>query len=202
MSGTEEKNLQPRRDMELQIAKKNLRRQVLRKRDALSPQEKEQGALLLAERILGHQWFYLSDVLLGFASYGSEISTDEILEEALRRGKALYLPKVEGEEMSFYRVLDLTQLREGYRGIREPAGNTDRYVYDAAGCSRTLMLMPGAAFDPMRSRMGYGKGFYDRYLADKPMLQLRTIGVGFACQMVESVPSGERDIRPCQVICV
>jgi len=50
--------------------------------------------------------------------------------------------------------------------------------------------------------MGYGKGFYDRFLEDKPELQLRTIGIGHKCQMVDEVPSDEYDVKPYQVICV
>ena len=59
-----------------------------------------------------------------------------------------------------------------------------------------------AVFDKMRNRIGYGKGFYDRFLADKENLQLRAIGVGFACQLVEELPSEAWDIKPYQVICV
>lgn len=182
--------------------KKALRKRILLARDAIGKQERNRAEVLLTERILGHQWFYLSDVVLGFACYGSEINIDEILLEALRKGKRLYLPKVEGAEMNFYRVDDLSKLSEGYKGIREPEGDTERYVYAPTEHRRELMLMPGVAFDPFRNRMGYGKGFYDRFLSDKPDLQLCTIGVGFACQMVDQVPHGEQDIRPYQVICV
>ena len=196
-------NMENSRDMKaLQDAKKALRRQVLQRREALTEQERKRAALMLTERILGHQWFYLSDVVLGFAGYGTEIDTDEILLECLRKGKQLYLPRVEGEEMQFYLVHSLEELTIGYKGIREPKGDTEKYVYDAAEAEKTLMLMPGVAFDLTRGRMGYGKGFYDRFLASKPELQLRTIGIGFACQMVEEVPCGEEDIRPYQVICV
>jgi len=62
------------------------------------------------------------------------------------------------------------------------------------------MLMPGVAFDGMRNRIGYGKGFYDRYLFDKPALQLRTIAIGFKCQKVEAIPANDNDIKPYQVI--
>ena len=184
------------------VDKKTLRRSVLQLREALSDEEQKRAAFLIAERILGHQWYYLSDVVLGFAGYGSEINTDEILEETLRSGKALYLPKVEGDEMNFYRVHNLSELQVGYKGIREPKGDSERYVYNADMSVRTFMLMPGVAFDMFRNRMGYGKGFYDRFLADKPELQLRTIGIGHKCQMVEEVPCDEHDVKPYQVICV
>lgn len=183
--------------------KNEIRKRILARRGELSPEERMRGALLLTERILGHQWFYLSDFLLAYAGYGSEIGTEEILREALRKGKGVYLPKAEEDgRMHFYRIQSLRDLRMGFRGIPEPSGETEEYLYSPSVAERTLMLMPGVAFDGYRNRIGYGKGFYDRYLADKPELQLRTIGVGFGCQLVEEIPGEEQDVRPYQVICV
>ena len=179
-----------------------LRKQVLRIREGLLPEERNRSAILLTERICGHQWFYRSDILLAFVSYGSEIDTTEIIEEAIRRGKKVYVPKIEGDEMHFYRVTDLTTLQIGYKGIQEPAHDAEPFYYCAEQADRVLMLMPGAVFDYSRNRLGYGKGFYDRYLADKEELQQRTIGIGFQCQLVEKLPTQEWDIRPCQIICV
>ena len=135
-----------------------------------------------------------------FASYGSEIDTSEIISEALRTGKRVYLPRVEGLEMQFYRIYSLEELTEGYRGIPEPDGTSERYLYSENEADHTLMIMPGVAFDPYRHRIGYGKGFYDRFLEGKEALSLRTIAVGFWCQMVEEIPQEEKDIRPYQVI--
>ncbi len=188
------------------VEKTDIRRQVLALRGALSSAERERAGVLLAERILGHQWFYRSSSLLGFASYGSEIDTSEILREALRLGKKVYLPKVTEEsgsrEMKFLRIESLSELRPGYRGIPEPESKAEVYEYREETAEHILMLMPGAVFDGFRNRIGYGAGFYDRYLADKPALQFRTIAVGFRCQMVEEIPFDEHDIRPYQVICV
>lgn len=186
--------------MEQNKTKKELRREVLEKRNAMTEVERFRAFVMMTERLLGHQWFYLSDTILGFAGYGSEISTDELLEEAIKMGKRVFLPKVIGEDMIFYRIHSLQDLNEGYKGIREPLGDTEVYVYDEAHASKVLMLMPGVAFDSMRNRIGYGKGFYDRYLSDKPKLQLRTIAIGFKCQQVEEVPVDDNDIRPYQVI--
>lgn len=235
----------------LSARKKEIRREMLRRREALTEAQRREAAVLLTERILGHQWFYRSDILLGFAAYGSEISTEEILREALRQGKRVYLPKVLTQEerqaalsetvrsqeeqtilpatardrgerqavsreitahredqlrkirrMEFYRINSLADLQSGYRGIPEPPWNGERYVFGAGEEDRVLMLMPGVAFDPYRNRLGYGGGFYDRYLADKEELRLRTIGAGFRCQMTELLPAEESDIKPYQVICV
>lgn len=203
-------------------SKKEIRRKILTLRDNLSCAERERAKVLLTERILGHQWFYRSDILLGFASYGSEIDTGEILQEALRLGKRVYLPKIVAEaapdggekdngrlKMVFLRVHSLAELKPGYRGIPEPACHeasgecTEVFEYQAENNGRTLMLMPGVAFDGYRNRIGYGKGFYDRFLADRPGLQNRTIAVGFSCQMWEKeIVCGEHDIKPYQVLCV
>ncbi len=184
--------------------KKKLRGQVLALRSALSEEERARASLLMTERLLGHQWFYRSEILLGFVSFGSEIDTHPLLEEALRLGKRVYVPKVLGEQMRFYRIDSTEDLREGYRGIPEPAGDTESFDYEKyrGQAERILLLMPGVAFDPCRNRLGYGKGFYDRYLEDKEELALRSIAVGFRCQMVERVPAEENDKRPYQVICV
>ena len=160
--------------------KREIRRRVLALRDGLDRTERERGRLLLTERILGHQWFYNSHIILGFASCGSEIDTRELLQEALRLGKRLFLPKVTGEEqaqMRFFRVRRLEELKEGYKGILEPSESCEEYIYSEAEAPNTLMLMPGAAFDSYRNRIGYGKGFYDRFLADKEALQLSLIHI-------------------------
>lgn len=186
--------------------KAQIRRRVLALRENLSAAERERARVLLTERILGHQWFYRSDILLGFAGYGSEIDTGEILTEALRLGKKVFLPRVvsggERQEMNFLRIASTEELSPGYKGIPEPPEKAEAYEYRPGDTDRLLMLMPGVAFDGMRNRIGYGKGFYDRYLADKPDLQGKTIAVGFRCQMAEKIPRGEHDVRPCQVICV
>lgn len=182
--------------------KKRIRKEVLIARNNLSLAEREGAAVLLAERICGHPWFYHAEMILAFVSYGSEIDTAKIINEALKLGKKVYVPKVQGEDMNFYRICNWSELEEGYKGILEPTGATECYAYQPREAEKVLMLMPGAVFDKNRNRIGYGKGFYDRFLSDKQKLQLRTIGVGFQCQLVEALEAEEWDIRPCQVICV
>lgn len=215
-----EKTLTGEDSAEIREIRRKLRREALRARDALSPDERRRGSLLMTERILGHQWFYGSDIFLCFISFGSEIDTNELLNEAIRLGKKVYVPKVIASsektdmnfyradmlfymaDMHFYRMTALSELSEGYKGIPEPTGMSEKYEYRAEDAARTLLLMPGVAFDGFRNRLGYGKGFYDSFLADKEALKLRTIAVGFQCQMVEKIPEREGDVRPCQVICL
>lgn len=189
-------------DITAGVSKSQLRREVLKQRNELDNSERNRASCVLSERIIGHQWYYLSDSLLGFVPYGSEIDVTDILKDALRKGKKLYLPKVLGEEMQFFRVSSLEELESGYKGIWEPRGEGEAFAYEEETVQRTLLLMPGVAFDGSRNRIGYGKGFYDKYLQDKELLQLRSIAVGFKCQMLKEIPSQELDIKPYQVICV
>lgn len=186
-------------------SKSDIRKRILKIRDGMQPEERERGTILLTERILGHQWFYHCEDFLCFVSYGSEIGTDYLLKEALRQGKRAFVPRVLKDYsepvMEFYQISSLEELLPGYHGIKEPSGKSEKYVYSQERADKTLMLMPGVAFDCYRNRIGYGKGFYDRYLSDKDGLQLHTLAVGFKCQLVEEIPFAETDIKPYQVIC-
>lgn len=183
-------------------SKKEIRKRVLALRDSLGSMERKRSEILMTERILGHQWYYRSKELLVFISYGSEIDTTPIWEEALYQGKKVYAPCVKGENMEFYRIMGRFDLQPGYKGIPEPIDIDKRnlFVFSEEKITSALMLMPGVAFDPLRNRIGYGKGFYDRYLADKE--GLHTIAVGYDCQMVPAIKAEEKDIRPMQVICL
>lgn len=182
-------------------SKSQIRKRILERRDSLTPAERMRSEILVTERILGHQWYYKAGEILLFASCGSEISTRGIMEDAFMSGKKVYLPKVEGETMHFYQIRIDEPLEEGYGGILEPPGDRKRqFCYDKSRRDAVLMLMPGAAFDPMRNRIGYGKGFYDKYLADKP--DLHTIAIGFDCQIVAQIESCATDRKPMQVICL
>lgn len=190
--------------------KKRIRKELLAKRDSLSKEEQLRAQVLITERILGHQWFYLSDVILAFVSYGSEICTTEIISEALRLGKKVYVPKITSDDfggqwelkMTFYEIHSLNELKMGYKGILEPDGSSKTYFYDEELTKKTLLIMPGVGFDPYKRRLGYGKGFYDRFLADKEGLWTRSIAIGHACQMVPELPEEVGDVRPYQVILV
>ena len=86
-----------------------------------------------------------------------------MLERALRDGKRVAVPKVYGEEMKFIYLDDLTQVAKGYAGIPEPIADGP-----VADDKTALVLMPGLAFDPQGHRIGYGGGFYDKFLSSEP----------------------------------
>lgn len=181
--------------------KRQLRKQVLAARDAMKPAERKRGDILVTERILGHQWYYSAEHILIFVSFGSEIDTGMLMEDAWHTGKKVYVPRVEDKQMSFHQIENLTQVKEGYRGIREPAAGAPVFSAGRERAADTLMLLPGVAFDRAGRRIGYGGGFYDRYLQDKPWM--RTIAIGYRCQrLAEEFAEDKWDVRPGQVICL
>ncbi len=183
----------------VKATKRDIRNNIIKLRDNMTLEERSKASLMVTERIIGHQWFYKADTILCFISFGSEIDTTEIIQEALLKRKKVFVPKVCGTQMKFYRITNLIELIKGYKGIMEPIGESEEFQYSPEK-DTTLMIMPGVAFDLYRNRIGYGKGFYDRYLMDKEVLQLHTIAIGFKCQMVEEIPQEEQDIRPYQII--
>ena len=197
---------------EYQVEKRSIRRRMLKIRDALTGEEQRRASCLITERLLGHQWFYLCESLLCYVSYGSELSTHELLYEALRLGKAVYVPKVMAERrMDFFRIRSLEELQPGYHGIPEPTKSGETYDKKTTAAERArqrdrgpaLMLMPGVAYDPYGNRLGYGGGYYDRYLAAHPEFITCSIAIGHSCQRTEEkLPVEATDCRPYQIILV
>lgn len=190
-------------DSAVRAEKKRIRREMLAVRDALTEQQQRRASCLITERLLGHQWFYRCKCLLCYVSYGSELDTRELLREALRLGKEVYVPRVlPGHRMDFFRIDSLEQLQPGFRGIPEPPESGGIYDGEPTVSETALMLMPGVAYDPYGSRLGYGGGYYDRYLAAHPRFQTYSIAIGHSCQLVERLPVEETDCKPYQVILV
>ncbi len=180
--------------------KKSLRKKMFQSRASLTDTEKTKAEVLLQEKLFGHVWFYQAKNVLIYVSYDNEMDTFSIINEAFRQSKNVYVPKVLGKEMQFYQIHSLNDLEEGFKGILEPKDGMHLFQAIPEREEDTLMIMPGVAFDCFRNRLGYGGGFYDRYLADKPFMH--TIAIGYACQMTEHLETEATDIRPGQVLCL
>ena len=173
--------------------KNSIRKDMLAMRGAISVKERMLYSRKIKEKLLSLDIVHRAKNILCYAGYGSEVSTDELIEELFCLGKNVFLPRVNGEEMDFYRIESLDDLEEGYKGILEPKKScTDVFgKEDYEDDNNSVMLMPGAVFAPDGSRIGYGKGYYDRYL-DKYDIMNR-IALCFSIQIREYVPSDAHD---------
>lgn len=121
-----------------------------------------------------------NDVLC-YVNYKSEVSTDILLDYLLEAGKSLFCPKVIDTDMNFYRITDRSDLQEGYQGIYEPIESLNNLYRN----NKPLVIVPGSVFDKRGNRIGYGKGFYDRFFFRFP--NSLKIGLAFEEQIIESI---------------
>lgn len=170
--------------------KREMRKTILAQRDALSKKNREAKSKAILELLTESDLYKEAEQLLSFVSFGSEVDTLGIIRDALQQGKKVYCPRVEGEELIFYRVLESTDLKPGYRGIMEPIEGLGRWSQEEKG----LLLLPGTVFDRNKNRIGYGKGFYDRFL-EKQGAGLTTMALAFSMQIVEQVPAEAHDCK-------
>ena len=183
------------RNATIREAMKELRKQILAKRNLLRRNEIEEKSRIITETVLNSEEYRAADAVFVFMSFGSEVNTRELLERIWRDGKIAAVPKIEetaeGKTMRFYRIEYLAQLVPGTMGILEPMTGCMTGCRPADDLENALILMPGVAFDREGNRLGYGAGFYDRYLAKHTGHPL--IAITFSCQITDAVPTEETD---------
>lgn len=173
--------------------KRELRRQIREQKRAMTPEEIESASQKLKEIFLETEQYRVAKTVYGYLPYNQEVRTVPILEQALADGKQVAVPKVYGDEMRFIYLNDLTRVAVSDFGIPEPV--EDGPVADDP---TALVLMPGLAFDKEGHRIGYGGGFYDKFLAEEP--EHPTIALCYTFQVVNELPTEEFDIPVDQVL--
>lgn len=210
--------------------KKRFRAKALARRDSLTAQWRRDYSDRIIKKLTSLPCYQDADAVLTYVSFRSEVDTISLMEQAFADGKAVFAPKVLGKEMDFFRIYSLADLTEGYRGILEPSGgqlidswiddrlgqrgkfrtgkplNTKAADESAFGASSILVCLPGTAFDRAGHRIGYGGGFYDRFLsgflekesgtdaAAHPQMKFTTVALSFSCQIFETIPCEAHDI--------
>lgn len=184
--------------------KKRLRATALEKRDSLTAQQRKRYSDSIIKNLTGLSCYQDADAVLTYISFRSEVDTIPLIEQALAGGKAVFAPKVTGKEMVFYRIFSLDDLSAGYRRILEPAGgqSIEAWMDDwTSQFPHILICLPGAAFDRKRHRIGYGGGFYDRYLSKFLLkMEVTTAALAYDCQIFDKIPWEAHDICPARII--
>ena len=173
-------------------AKKDIRKRVLETRSHLTDKEWEDRSHRIFEKVATHPFFLRAKEIYCYVDYRKEVGTRAIINHAWSVGKKVAVPKINETGMDFYYIQSFDELHEGYKGILEP-----NPLHPANG-EDVLVIMPGAAFDQKCHRIGYGKGYYDRYLCLHPTH--KTLALAFELQMMESIPKDDYDICPSIII--
>ena len=144
--------------------KNHLRQSSKTLRRGLSPEAKEEMDSAIARAFLRSTSYTRSDGILTYVSTEIEVDTLRIIETALRDGKRVACPRcIEGtRNMDFYYIQSLDELSPGCFGVLEPSPTASRLF---RGAQRPVCIVPGLSFDHWGYRLGYGKGYYDRFLA-------------------------------------
>ena len=184
-------------DDEMKQKKNALRREIRALRAAHSDEEIHAMSLKVLEQVKALPEYQEAETLFVYVDCKHETETSDLIRQAWADGKKTAVPKVIGEAMKFFYITSLeNDLEEGYFGIREPYEKNP--ADEAADREGSLMLMPGVAFDEARHRIGYGGGFYDRYLEAHP--GLRTAALAFEFQVKAEVPFEKFDILPGRIV--
>ena len=167
--------------------KKVLRREIREKKRAMTEEEIVDRSEKLGQLFVQSEAYRNAKTVYGYLPYNQEVRTVPMLEQALRDGKRVAVPKIYGDTMKFLYLDDLSKVEKNDMGIPEPIADTP-----VAEDKTALVLMPGLAFTEQGDRMGYGGGFYDRFLAEEP--DHPTLALCYDFQMVDSLPTEEFDI--------
>ena len=179
---------------------KNSLRKIVktRKGDRLTVNEDRKNAEIIVNRYLDSDYFKRADIIFAYSSMKDEIPTERIIQTALKSGKKVALPKVispvsDGAKMEFLLVDGNTLYINGVYGIMEP--ECGERVSPAGGNDRIEILIPGLCFDLEKNRIGYGGGYYDRYLSRFDREKFHITALAYEYQIFEVIPTDEYDSK-------
>ena len=158
--------------------KERLRRAFLKKRRELGETERTRLSEKIMEQLRTSLLFRDASLVLAYAPLPEEADIGGVRALCYETGKRIAYPKVQGGQIDFYELLPDEELKEGTFHVPEPVVTEGK---NPAEWGSALCLIPGAAFDGYGHRYGYGKGYYDRYLAAHP--DMTRVGVCFSAQL-------------------
>lgn len=177
------------------VEKATLRKKMVDKLADIQPKKKKAIEQQLMLNLLNTELWRNARTIGIYLSFGNEWETRGIIEEAWRQGKQVTIPKTipETKEMKFYQIDNYSQVKKGHFGIEEPNINETIYIEKN---KIDLLIVPGVVFSADGYRIGFGGGYYDRFLTD---FIHPTISLVWSKQLIKKVPTNKYDL-PVQYI--
>jgi 5-formyltetrahydrofolate cyclo-ligase len=177
---------------DVKARKSEIRRSTVARRDALSKKQRAEKSAAIMRRLFEFANFLESKIVLFYLSHKSEVDTKPMIHKALALQKIIALPLIDGEKREII-PLKIDNLdrdtQPGYRGIREPISQRCKQIPVQ---QVNLAIIPGIAFDERGGRIGYGTGFYDRFIPNLD-ITTRKVALAFECQIVPQIPMEPHD---------
>ena len=148
--------------------------------------KKEKADCKIYNSLINRRDYANADSIFIYLDFNDEVETRKIIMNALAEGKKVYIPRVEGKNMVSVPIKSLSNLKESKFKILEPIGEAEEIDEE------TVVIVPGVAFSEKGERIGYGGGYYDRFLENKNNVM---IALAYECQIYKSLPVEEHDIK-------
>ena len=174
------------------ISKKEIRKSIIERREKLPKEEKLLFDDKIYTKVKNLRVFKEAKVIFTFISFGSEVDTLRLIDEALRKGKTVAVPWINKEKklMEAKVIRDLDDMYPGLYGILEPSPEAETLKPQEID----LIITPGVAFDNLGGRIGYGGGYYDKFLAEVKA-SVPKIALSYELQRVKKLPLEPFDIK-------
>ena len=174
------------KNMERTEQKVQIRSEYKKIRNSLTAGQVKEWSDIIISHLISSELFQQAEEIYFYYPLCNEVNLLPAAARALKLGKRVGFPRTEGEVIRFYQVKDLSDFKEGCFHVMEPVS------VRALTAERPLILTPGLVFDDKKNRMGYGKGYYDRYFATFP--EAVKVGIAYELQIARSIPVDEYDI--------
>lgn len=178
---------------ELENEKKILREEYILIRSRI--ENKKEKSNTIVDKIIKTDQYKDSKIIAIYKSMKTEVDTSKLIKYSINNGKIIALPRVEENELKFYKINSTEEnLEKSKFGIEEPLGKKENLIDSNL---IDLVIVPGICFDLEKNRLGFGKGYYDRFLKQK---DFKSIGICFDEQITKKVPTNNNDMKVKEII--
>ena len=167
--------------------KKDLRKQLKKIRKEIDC--KKEKSQIIVNKIINLDVYKKAKVIALYKAMEDEVNIDDLINKSLNDRKIVLLPKIYNKEMFFLQSNQKTKFEKSSYNILEPEWDNEKEYYTG---NISLIIVPGLGFDLNKNRIGYGKGYYDKYLKRNDGYK---IGICFDEQIVKTIPIDFNDVK-------